>query len=40
MLLNISHNPTDVDFTMAGEPTEIYDNIDKTDISHFITEKF
>lgn len=40
ILLSISHNPTDIDFTMAGEPSEIYKNIDKKDISHFITEKF
>jgi len=40
MILNLSNDPKDVDFTMAGEPTKIYDNIDKTDLSHFITEKF
>ncbi|HBB04219.1 TPA: hypothetical protein DCZ39_04995 [Patescibacteria group bacterium] len=40
LLLGIDKKPTDIDFTMAGEPTAIYDAIDKKGISHFITEKF
>lgn len=40
LLLNIEKEPKDIDFTMAWEPTEIYNNINKKEISHFITEKF
>jgi len=40
LILDIEKNPIDIDFTMAGEPTDIYQNIDKTNLSHFITEKF
>lgn len=39
-LLGIDKKPTDIDFTMAGEPLTIYDAIDKKGMSHFITEKF
>jgi len=40
LILNIEKNPTDIDFTMTGNPTDIYKQIDKKDLSHFITEKF
>lgn len=40
LLLDVEENPTDIDLTMAGKPEEIYKNIDKSDISHFMTEKF
>jgi hypothetical protein len=36
----LTDNPTDVDLTLAGEPKNIYNSIDKADLSHFITEKF
>jgi len=40
LLLGIDNDPTDIDFTMAGKPEEIYKKIDKKWLSHFITEKF
>lgn len=40
ILLDIEKNLTDVDFTMAWEPAEIYEKIKKDDVHHFITEKF
>lgn len=40
LILNITKSFKDVDFTMAWLPVEIYNRIDKKDISHFITEKF
>ncbi|MFA5747582.1 MAG: HD domain-containing protein [Candidatus Absconditabacterales bacterium] len=40
MILGIEDNPKDIDFTMAGIPNQIYKNLDKTGISHFMTEKF
>jgi len=40
LLLGIVAEPDDVDATMGGEPTNIYKKIDKTNISHFITEKY
>ena len=40
ILLGTTKNPLDIDFTMAGNPLEIYENIDKDGISHFITEKY
>lgn len=40
VLLWLTDNPTDVDLTLAGEPKSIYNAIDKTDLSHFMTEKF
>ena len=40
ILLDIEKNLTDVDFTMAWKPEEIYENIKKDDVHHFITEKF
>lgn len=39
-LLGIDKKPSDIDITMAGQPTAIYTAIDKTGMSHFITEKF
>lgn len=39
-LLGIDKKPNDIDITMAGQPTAIYAAIDKTGMSHFITEKF
>ena len=39
-LLGLEKKPTDIDFTMAGKPVEIYNKISKTGISHFMTEKF
>lgn len=40
LLLDISENLVDVDFTMAWNPNQIYENINKNDLYHFITEKF
>lgn len=40
ILLWVENSPTDIDFTMAWNPTKIYNQIDKEDISHFMTEKF
>lgn len=40
ILLGTTKDPVDIDFTMAGNPLEIYENIDKDGISHFITEKY
>lgn len=40
ILLWINDNPTDIDFTMKWEPANIYKKIDKSNLSHFITEKF
>ncbi len=40
ILLWVENNPTDIDFTMTWNPIEIYNQMDKKDISHFITEKF
>ena len=40
ILLDIEKELTDVDFTMAWKPSDIYDNIKKDDVHHFITEKF
>ena len=40
ILLDIEKKLTDVDFTMAWRPEEIYENIKKDDVYHFITEKF
>ncbi|MCX6824152.1 MAG: hypothetical protein NT085_03410 [candidate division SR1 bacterium] len=39
-LLGLDKNPTDIDFTMAGEPKKIDKLIDKTGMSYFMTEKF
>jgi len=39
-ILNTEKTLKDIDFTMAWLPTEIYEQIDKKDLSHFITEKF
>jgi len=40
LLLGTDTNPKDIDLAMAGDPQKIYNNLDKTNISHFITEKF
>lgn len=40
LLLGITDNPTDIDFTMAGDPQKLYKSFDKDWLSHFITEKF
>jgi len=40
VLLWFTTDPKDVDFTMAGDPKNIYNNFDKTNLSHFMTEKF
>lgn len=39
-LLWLTQDPKDIDITCAGDPVKIYDNIDKTNYSHFKTEKF
>lgn len=39
-LLGLEKKPTDIDFTMAGKPLDIYNQIDKEGIHHFMTEKF
>ncbi len=39
-LLGLDKKPTDIDFTMAGEPKKIDKLIDKTGMSYFMTEKF
>lgn len=40
LLLWTENSPIDIDFTMAGKPTDIYKRIDKVWLSHFMTEKF
>lgn len=40
LILNTEKTFKDIDFTMAWIPKDIYEKIDKKDISHFITEKF
>lgn len=40
LILNTEKTFKDIDFTMAWIPTDIYEKIDKKDVSHFITEKF
>ena len=40
LLLWMTKNPLDIDFTMGGKPEELYANFDKEGMSHFITEKF
>ena len=39
-LLWLQDKPTDIDFTMAGKPLDIYNKISKDGLSHFMTEKF
>jgi len=39
-LLDIESNPKDIDITLAWNPKEIYNNINKIWLSHFMTEKF
>lgn len=38
--MGIDKKPTDIDFTMAGEPKKIDKLINKTGMSYFMTEKF
>lgn len=40
LLLGTTKTPLDIDFTMAGNPLEIYEQLDKEGLSHFMTEKF
>lgn len=40
LLLGINDHPQDIDFTMAGNPLELYEHMNKSDFSHFITEKY
>ncbi len=40
ILLWVGNSPIDIDFTMTWDPIKIYEQLDKKDISHFITEKF
>lgn len=40
ILLGTTKNPLDIDFTTAGNPLEIYQNLNTDGISHFITEKY
>lgn len=40
LVLGLTKAPIDIDITLAGNPLEIYDTIDKEQLSHFITEKF
>lgn len=39
-LLWLTKKPTDIDFTMAGDPKLLDKSIDKTGMSYFMTEKF
>lgn len=40
LLLGMDEDLCDIDFTMAGDPSDIYESIQKDDVHHFITEKF
>jgi len=40
LLLGTDTQPKDIDLTLKGDPSDIYNNIDKNNISHFITEKY
>lgn len=40
LLLGITQDPKDIDFTMAGDPIDLYQSFDITDLSSFITEKY
>lgn len=40
ILLWIEKNPTDIDLTLAWNPLDIYKNINKNELSHFMTEKY
>lgn len=40
LLLGIDYNPQDIDFTMWGNPFELYEKMSKDWFSHFITEKY
>ena len=39
-ILGLTKNPEDIDFTMPWNPLDLYKNINKEWLSHFITEKF
>lgn len=40
LLLDVEKSPIDIDFTIAGTPTDVYTSINKDGLSHFMTEKF
>lgn len=40
LLLGITKDPMDIDFTMGGTPEELYAEFNTQGLSHFITEKF
>ena len=40
LILGVEQNPQDIDATIAGNPSPIYEQIDDPDLDHFITEKF
>lgn len=40
LLLGIDKKPTDIDFTMSGDPKQLNNLIDKKGMSYFMTEKF
>ena len=40
VLLGIVQDPDDIDLTMWGQPSEIYENLNTSGFSTFITEKF
>jgi tRNA nucleotidyltransferase (CCA-adding enzyme) len=40
ILLGITKDPLDIDFTMRGTPEELYAEFNTQGLSHFITEKF
>jgi len=40
LLLGITDDPLDIDFTMGGTPEQLYQDFDKEGLSHFMTEKF
>ena len=40
LLLGITKDPLDIDFTMGGTPEALYAEFDTQGLSHFITEKF
>ena len=40
ILLWLTTNPEDIDFTMSWNPMDLYESINKEGLSHFMTEKF
>ncbi len=40
LLLGITDDPLDIDFTMGETPEMLYQEFDKQGLSHFMTEKF